>query len=397
MKITVAIACYNLEDRIATCLESVISQDYNDMEILVIDDCSTDHSVEVINTMIAKHPERDFHFIVNETNLGLCQVRNISIEEAQGEAIYFIDGDDTIEMGTISLFHRRMVETGVEVVCGSFRKIDTKGNPYIIKQFPDDTIKGVFVSTSPATHYSIASKVLISGKSLFVEKPPCQTLGEFDSLIKLQQLHGSPVAMIGLQKRYAPAVQILQKRLRKERLVSYDLHYLTGKYPEGNSLLDLYIHPLDLVVFLFGNPKIIAFEQIAKGSYILMLRHPHITGTLELSTAYSWASAEESLKVCTDSGIYRLSQMDSLTFRPQKDAVLGVPIEKLRPNVMPVEYLYDRNSFNPTLINNQVYSQGFFNEIMTFVNAVEENKHAMPLIANTIRDTYALLEELLKK
>lgn len=261
----------------------------------------------------------------------------------------------------------------------------------------DDTIKGVFVSTSPATHYSIASKVLISGKSLFVEKPPCQTLGEFDSLIKLQQLHGSPVAMIGLQKRYAPAVQILQKRLRKERLVSYDLHYLTGKYPEGDSLLDLYIHPLDLVVFLFGNPKIIAFEQIAKGSYILMLRHPHITGTLELSTAYSWASAEESLKVCTDSGIYRLSQMDSLTFRPKKDAVLGVPIEKLRPNVMPVEYLYDRNSFNPTLINNQVYSQGFFNEIMTFVNAVEENKHAMPLIANTIRDTYALLEELLKK
>ena len=148
MKITVAIACYNLEDRIATCLESVISQDYNDMEILVIDDCSTDHSVEVINTMIAKHPERDFHFIVNETNLGLCQVRNISIEEAQGEAIYFIDGDDTIEMGTISLFHRRMVETGVEVVCGSFRKIDTKGNPYIIKQFPDDTIKGVFAYSS---------------------------------------------------------------------------------------------------------------------------------------------------------------------------------------------------------------------------------------------------------
>ena len=148
MKITVAIACYNLEDRIATCLESVISQDFDDMEILVIDDCSTDHSVEVVNNMIVKHPERTFHFIVNETNLGLCQVRNISIEEAQGEAIYFIDGDDTIEMGTISLFHRRMIETGVEVVCGSFRKIDTKGNPYIIKQFPDDTIKGVFAYSS---------------------------------------------------------------------------------------------------------------------------------------------------------------------------------------------------------------------------------------------------------
>lgn len=144
MKITVAIPCYNLQDRISVCLESVIAQDYKDIEILVIDDCSTDKSVEVINSMIDLHPEREFRLIVNETNLGLCAVRNIAIKEARGEALYYLDGDDTIEPGTLSLFQRRMEETNAEVVTGAYRKINTSGNIAYVKQYPEDTIDGDF-------------------------------------------------------------------------------------------------------------------------------------------------------------------------------------------------------------------------------------------------------------
>lgn len=144
MKITVAIPCYNLQDRISVCLESVIAQDYKDIEILVIDDCSTDKSVEVISSMIDLHPEREFRLIVNETNLGLCEVRNIAIKEAGGEALYYLDGDDTIERGTLSLFQRRMEETNAEVVTGAYRKKNTNGNTVSVKQYPEDTINGDF-------------------------------------------------------------------------------------------------------------------------------------------------------------------------------------------------------------------------------------------------------------
>ena len=65
----------------------------------------------------------------------------------------------------------------------------------------DDAVKGVLVSTSPAAHFSIASQILKSGKSLFIEKPPCQTLRELDALIDQQRLYGSPVTLVGLQKR----------------------------------------------------------------------------------------------------------------------------------------------------------------------------------------------------
>jgi glycosyltransferase involved in cell wall biosynthesis len=153
MTITVAIPCYNLEDRIAVCLGSIICQDCQEIEILVIDDCSTDHSVDVINSVIDKHPERDIRLIINETNIGLCKVRNIAINEAKGEYLFFVDGDDSIEQGTISLFKQRMEQTHVDVVCGSFRKRDFDGNTYIIKQFPEDTLIGKFAYASYIEKY----------------------------------------------------------------------------------------------------------------------------------------------------------------------------------------------------------------------------------------------------
>ena len=256
----------------------------------------------------------------------------------------------------------------------------------------DESVRGVFVSASPTAHFSIASRVLQSGKSLFIEKPPCQTLDELDKLINLLRQHGSPVAMVGLQKRYAPAVQILRKRLQKEHLISYDLHYLTGIYPEGNAALDLFIHPLDLVIHLFGKAEVVACQQLEGGSCLLMLRHPKVVGTLELSTAYTWTAAEESLKVSTASGIYRLTQMEELTFEARPSSLLGIPLEKVHPWHKSVEHLFARNNFTPTLPNNQVHSQGYFGEIQAFAEAVEGRKGSIVSSLETIRDTYRIIE-----
>ena len=258
----------------------------------------------------------------------------------------------------------------------------------------DDEVKGVFVSASPSAHFSLASQILKSNKSLFIEKPPCQSLQELDALIDKQRLYGSPIAMVGLQKRYAPAVQILQKHLRKEHLVSYDLHYLTGNYPEGNALLDLYIHPLDLVCHLFGKPEILVCQQVASASYILMLRHPHIVGTLELSTSYTWTSAGESLKVCTSKGIYRLSQMELLTFEPKHSSILGIPYEKVHKHNKTIEYLYARNNFTPIFPNNQIYSQGYYSEIQSFIASIEHGHSSILTDIASIKPTYEVLTRI---
>lgn len=260
----------------------------------------------------------------------------------------------------------------------------------------NEDVKGVLVAASPSAHFSIASRVLQSGKSLFIEKPPCQSLEQLQELIELQRDFGSRVAMVGLKQRYAPAVQILKRRLKGERLLNYDLHYLTGAYPEGNALLDLYIHPLDLAIWLFGNAEIVSYLEIDKHSYILMLRHQHIVGTIELSTCHCWQDARQSLTVHTRSGSYHLVQCEELSSVPKHTVIAGVPIEKLLPRRQSVEYLYRHDGFSPTIANNSIYTQGFFQEVSTFVNAVEGNVANVLTGLQSVEPTLKLIDEIMR-
>lgn len=258
----------------------------------------------------------------------------------------------------------------------------------------DESVKGVLVAASPNAHFSLASRVLHSGKSLFIEKPPCQSVAQLRELIAMQQASGSRVAMAGLQQRYAPAVQILMKRLTGERLYNYDLHYLTGAYPEGDALLDLYIHPLDLVTWLFGKAEIVSHLEINEDSYLLMLRHQHIVGTIELSTCHSWQDAQQSLTVHTSSGTYRLNQCEELSFVSKQRAIAGFPLEKIRPRRQSVEYLYRHDGFSPIFAGNSIYTQGFFQEVTTFVNAVEGKRAKILTDLQSIEPTLQLIENI---
>ena len=259
----------------------------------------------------------------------------------------------------------------------------------------DEDVKGVLIAASPSAHFSLASHVLRSGKSLFIEKPPCLSLAQLKELIALHQAGGSRVAMVGLQQRYAPAVQMLKHQLKGERhLLNYDLHYLTGSYPEGDALLDLYIHPLDLATWLFGKAEIVSYLEIDEHSYILMLRHQHIIGTIELSTCHSWKDAQQSLTVHTHSGTYRLEQCEELSFVPKQPVIAGIPMEKIRPRHQSADYLYRHNGFSPILSGNTIYAQGFFQEITTFVNAVEGKKKDILTDLQSIELTLKLIEEI---
>ncbi len=235
----------------------------------------------------------------------------------------------------------------------------------------DESIKGIFVAAAPTAHFSLAKRILQSGKSLFIEKPPCQSVEQLHELIKLQQSSGSRVVTVGLQKRYAPAVNILKKRLKKEQLLNYDLHYLTGAYPEGNPLLDLFIHPLDFVTWLFGKAEVISCLTIDEHSLIMMLKHQYIVGTVELSTSHSWTDAQETLLVRTRSGSYQLNYSQELSYHPVLRRINGFPLEKIMDRPQSVQYLYHPDSFSPILTNNTIYTQGFYSEIKAFINAVE--------------------------
>jgi len=258
----------------------------------------------------------------------------------------------------------------------------------------DNEVKGVFVSASPNSHFAIARQVLQSGKHLFIEKPPCQSLEELEQLCRLAE-ERMTIAMVGLQKRYSPVMSLLKKRLAKERIISYNAKYLTGSYPEGNALLDLFIHPIDALVYLFGKAEIIGMER-THGTILLTLHHKDIIGMVELSTDYSWTDAEESLCVNTAHGTYVSRQMGTLIFRPKSGTLLGIPREKIFTQQPTTIDLLHRNNFVPTLANNQVYTQGYFGEIKAFVDAVEGKGNNIKSQLDSLADTYSILECICK-
>ena len=263
----------------------------------------------------------------------------------------------------------------------------------------DDTISGVFVAANPHSHFLIATEVIKAGKSLFIEKPPCKDERELMSLTDTIKLYGSQHIVVGLQRRFAPATQILKKRLKDDGKRHYHYRYLTGLYPEGDTLLDLFIHPLDYVTFLFGEAKIkgldITLSRDGGQTLFLILEHQDIVGMLELSTDYSWQEAQEQLNISTNKGLYVLNKMEQLDFTPRQSTVLGIPLEKVFPNNVTTICLYGRNNFVPTIGNNQIVSQGFFSEIKTFANMVEnmyDTNHGLGL--ESVRHVYSLITEI---
>ena len=258
----------------------------------------------------------------------------------------------------------------------------------------DEEVKGVFVSVSPEAHFSIASKVLENGKALFIEKPPCLSTAELKQLTELQK-RANVLAVVDLQKRFAPAIQILKKELQRcKGTKTYNLKYLTGAYPEGDSLFDLFIHPLDCVTCLFGKSEVRGMESINGQTLMLMFKHADATGILELSTGYTWSDAQESMTINTDKGVYTLEQLDSLNFRQKPHCFCGIPLEKVFTHKKVTTELFGRNKFLPLMPNNQIFIQGYYGAIKSFADAVEGNGASAVQSLEAFMETYSLMDAI---
>ena len=96
--VSVVMSAYNSEKTIAESIESILNQSYQNFEFLIIDDCSTDRTADVIESYLEKN--KNIKFTKNKTNLGLTKSLNILIKKSSGQYIARQDADD------ISLHHR---------------------------------------------------------------------------------------------------------------------------------------------------------------------------------------------------------------------------------------------------------------------------------------------------
>lgn len=120
--ISVIVPVYNVEKYLRRCLDSIMNQTFRELEILVIDDGSTDASGEICD----EYAEQDKRIRVFHTeNRGLSAARNLGLDEASGEWIGFVDSDDWIEVDMYEVLLNKALETDAEIVeCGVFKERD---------------------------------------------------------------------------------------------------------------------------------------------------------------------------------------------------------------------------------------------------------------------------------
>ena len=177
--ISVVIPLYNKEKQIAYTLQSVFEQTFQDFEIVVVDDGSTDNSVEEVE----KFDDSRIR-LIHQTNAGVSAARNRGIEEARGELIAFLDADDEWMpeyLATQSGLYQKYPECNVYACNYEFRDSEGKVTSTIIRKLPfegEDGILSNYFEVASCSHPPLWTSAVV------IKKSAIQAIGGFPLGIK---------------------------------------------------------------------------------------------------------------------------------------------------------------------------------------------------------------------
>lgn len=113
IKVSIIVPVYNVELYLKECLESAVNQTLDNIEIICINDGSTDDSLSILEKYSEKYSNIK---IINQQNSGVSVARNIGIKEAKGKYIYFLDSDDYINLDAMKICYREAEKYNLDIV-----------------------------------------------------------------------------------------------------------------------------------------------------------------------------------------------------------------------------------------------------------------------------------------
>lgn len=131
-KVSVIVPVYNSEKHIERCIDSILNQTYKDTEIILINDGSNDHSLDILNNYKEKYSNI---IVVDKENEGVALTRNLGIKLATGKYIMFIDNDDYIDVNYIETYINNIGDN--DILIGGYERVNDKKVlfRYIVKDY----------------------------------------------------------------------------------------------------------------------------------------------------------------------------------------------------------------------------------------------------------------------
>ncbi|MGX1642347.1 glycosyltransferase family 2 protein, partial [Sphingobacterium sp. NPDC055431] len=113
--ISIIVPVYNAEKTLHICLDSLSSQTYKNLQIIFINDCSTDKSLQVLEKF-RDQSQFDVEIIIHEVNRGVAAARNTGLDAVKGEYIYFVDADDAIDHDALELSAEKAEKENLDIL-----------------------------------------------------------------------------------------------------------------------------------------------------------------------------------------------------------------------------------------------------------------------------------------
>lgn len=180
--------CYNHASFVEECLNSVINQSYKNIELIIVDDCSNDNSIEVIENWLKKNPE--VQFIKNPKNLGITKSFNNATEFCNGEFIIDLAADDVLLSNCVynqlKVFNEN---TNVCLVFGNAELIDDKGTTIGYHFAVDENLKVIDKDLQYTNYESIlkGGNCMCSVSAMY-KKKTFIALGKYDEKLFYEDL-----------------------------------------------------------------------------------------------------------------------------------------------------------------------------------------------------------------
>lgn len=165
MKVSVIVPVYNTEKYLKNCIDSLLKQNFEDYEIIVINDLSPGNAEEIIKS----YNDKKIVYIKNKTNKGIGYNRNLGIKKAKGEYVCFIDSDDYVKEDFISKMYNYSKENNLDLCVCDYVNVDEEGNK--LKEFN--------LSDFCITNYEENNKILCE-----INLAPWNKLYKKDMLVK---------------------------------------------------------------------------------------------------------------------------------------------------------------------------------------------------------------------
>lgn len=176
--ISVVVTCYNHQDYIEQCLRSIFAQTYRNIELLVLDDGSSDHSAEIIESVLVDSPFPT-RFESHE-NMGVVKTRNKALQQIQGTYFIFVDSDDFLDSDYIESFYTTMVQEEADIVYGDLYDPDKK--EFYLKSRPFDKL--AFLTENYISNCSLIRRSVADG-IYYDEALNREKLEDYDFLLNL--------------------------------------------------------------------------------------------------------------------------------------------------------------------------------------------------------------------